>query len=271
MRGGRNIPTLQQAWSLKGKLMVKMHRGQLIVQKWPGKYGPPRSQAQADTITAFKQIQRGMKSQLPQEWVTAIERTKLTGMYPRDYLFSCMSGNMHLVENFLTGAISAAVDRLQAFLAVGGETTVIFAGIPPGYQALRLEILGRSLKAATEETLSLSVNADTAAHYDATLWDRFGYVTAPGTTVANCGELPAATAPANYPGQILLQFPQYSNTGFFKLIAGQSNYYNSTTATDMRAELWIAYWRSLAAITQLQVNIPSGLVKGSALTLHGFY
>lgn len=271
MPRGRDIPSLQQAWHLKGKLMVKLHRGAVVVQTWPKPYGPPRSQAQADTITAFKQMQRAMKFAMPQEWVSAIEDTKQSGMYPRDYLFSAMSGNMMLVESYLSGAISAAIDRLQSFTANGGETTLTFNGIPPGYRSIELVGQTRLGVAATFSDITMTLNTDISNSYDGSFWNADGTFTSIAAQFVNVAEITANTAPANYASSWGALFPNYAGAIFYKSIAAWSKRFESAASVGMRQTFINGWWRKTAPITRIDLAFPGGAVKGSTVDLYGRY
>lgn len=270
-RGGRNIPGLKEAWSLKGKLFVKLYKGKVVVQSWPKPYGPPRSQAQADTIKAFKQMQRAMKFQQPRELVTAIETTKGTGMYPRDYIFSAMSGNMHLVESYLTGAISAAMDRLQQFTATGAESFCTFAGIPPGYQALLIIINARSLHSGTVDDINAQLNNDAGNTYDFIRENRSGATSSIAGARMLFGEIPAATAPANYPSQSITWMPGYASNNLFKAAYTSSSLITALTTAGLMTQSISSWWRNTAPVTTITIAIGAAFAPQSTITLHGLY
>lgn len=268
-RGGRNIPSLKDAWALKGDLVVQTYKGQLYVRHWPKPFGKARSQAQKDSQTAFSQIQRAMKFQDPRFWVEAIESTKGTGMYPRDYMMSAMSGNMFLVESMTTGQISAAIDRIA--IHARGETSMTLSNIPPGYTGLIITGTARSLKAATTDFLNFILNTDVSAAYSTLRWNQFGATYSINQTAASVGQINGATAPAGFASPFRLEIPLYAGTDFFKNFLSEEAVALANTSGNLAVEHLCGWWQKTDAINRIDFTLPAGFTKGSTITIFGRY
>jgi hypothetical protein len=270
-RGGRNVPGLQQRWALKGKLLVKKYKGKLVVQSWPKPYGKARSEAQANTQKAFQRFQRAVKFFPPQQIITAMELTKSTGMYPRDLMMAASLGTNVMLGYDEPGALPVIGDGLEKFTATGGETTIDWTNIPPGYSALELIINGRALGGGSFDSLLVTFNGDTAAHYDSTVWfnpSGVGQVLA-GNTATICA-LNGNSCPANYPTAARCLLPAY-NSPFYKQGIATYTRIQAVLAGNWFTEQQTLWWRSTATIARLTLTLPTGFVKGSTVTLYGLF
>ena len=270
-RGGRNIPPLKEVWALKGALLLKLYKGKPVVQHWPKAYGPPRSQAQADTITAFKQIQRAMKTARPEYWVDAINSTSKTGMYPRDYMFQLFTGTNFIPEYTMGGAISAAVDMIADFTMTNGQTVAVINNIPPGYKKLSIEMLCRGLTSALNVDGNLRFNNDSGAHYDAHVWDAGGQGVQTAGTSMNQFRAAGATAQANVFAINHIEIPYYSESVAWKTCRGYDEAFFTLSPQNALISFWNGLWRSAAAITRIDLTLPGGFVAGSRITAYGWY
>lgn len=214
-------------------------------------------------------MQAAMKYQQPRETIWAIEQTANTGMYPRDYIFSAMSGNMIFVENFLSGAISAACDRLQQAICNGGETTVTFNSIPPGYSKLLISCYGRCGQAALSADVGLTFNADTTASYDKAVWSKAGPFQAYNQTSGSIGWLTGASATSGYRGSWQCIIDGYSDTNFFKTWYTQGPRFDSQSSDQVYAMTYFGWWKKTAAINSIALSIAGGAIKGTTFTLNG--
>lgn len=270
-RGGRNVPGLQERWALKGKLLPLIRRGQLHVQAWPKPFGPARSQAQKDTQVAFARFQRAAKFFPPDLTIQAMTVTQGTGMYPRDLLLAAALGTNVMLGYDQLGAQPMLGDGLQKFVAVGGESSVDFPAIPPGYSALRLFGMGRSTAATTFMNATLQYNGGGGGNYDWALWWSPGPTSAFNAPGATCGHFTGASCPAGYPSLFDLFIPNYSSTSFFKVGQQRGAHMTALSNTNLLNEFWMHYWRSMAAVSRITLTFDGPLAAGSTFTLQGLF
>lgn len=79
------------------RVVMKPHRGQTVVQKWPRKRGKPKSALQQAWVDRFKLVGCLMKSPDAQTYDQAKEWAKGTGWFWRDVLTAAANGNL-LIE-----------------------------------------------------------------------------------------------------------------------------------------------------------------------------
>lgn len=154
-----------------------------------------------------------------------------------------------------------------------------FAGIVATYDHLRLVVLGRCSGAVQADEYSLTINADTGAHYDNRFVAQTGTSSVSGTLFSaqnsafnNGGDLPGANATASLAGHLIIDFPWYAQTLFDKTLQWASGYDDSGKATsDGVSVSMFAKWRSTFAISELTVAPAGGsnFVTGSSAALYG--
>lgn len=271
MARGRDVPTLTERWHLKNKVLVKKWKGQVVVQSWPKPYGPARSQKQQDTQTAFKRVQRALKTIPPQFTIAAMAKTKGTGMYPRDILMQGMTGTNILLAYEAGWPQPMMGDGLFKFTANGGETTCDFTGIPQGYSALQMEILARTLSGGSNEFLTFTINGDSAAHYDRCEWWNSGSAFDFAVTSGKLADINGNGASANYASAVAVHFPGYTNTAFYKSVLSSSESFRGGTSTTVFPIILRNWWRSTAAVNRITITAASGFKAGSQITLYGLF
>lgn len=147
--------------------------------------------------------------------------------------------------------------------------------IPAGHRDLIVYVIARFSDAGLSlSTCGIQFNGDTGANYDfAVIRNHIGSAAAAqgfAATSANVGNMPAATATANYPGVVQLAIPSYDATTFFKTLTGTLG--NTGSASSM-TEVWTvgATWRSTAAINRIVLIDTNGgnFVTGSRLVIYG--
>jgi len=270
-RGGRNIPSLQQRFALKGKLLVKKYKGQLVVQSWPKPYGKARSPAQAATQEAFKRFQRAVKYFPPQQIITAMELTAGTGMYPRDLMMAASLGTNVMIGYSDYGAHPMIGDGLQKFVATGGETEIDFQNIPLGYSSLLISLFGRTNRNAGADTVTMRFNGDAANDYDWLTWWDAGNGTARGQTSAITLDFLGATAPAGYCGSGTIMIPNYATPAFYKAYIAQGVRMDALTTGNPILFNLSGYWRKADQVSRVTLTTVGGMIAGSSATLYGLY
>lgn len=270
-RGGRNVPSLQQRFALKGKMLVKYYKGKLVVQSWPKPYGKPRSEAQANTIEAFKRIQRALKFLPPQQTITAMELTAKTGMYPRDLLMQAMTGTNIMLGYDELGATPMIGDGLAKFVATGTENTITFDQIPPGYSALLMIGLLRTTLTGQGEALLHRFNNDTGANYEAYINDAgtpgnsFGLTGTFGLAAASAGCVASSASSTR------ALIPGYASSAFIKGVIGEYNMLRALTGSGMTYGHTAGFWRNVDAINQIDILTAGTYLQGSTVTLYGLF
>lgn len=73
--------------SLKGQYVVRRVRGQLVIQKWPRKRGPPTNPTTIDQVEKFREAGRAAKRVNPAEQTFMYQITKGSINLPRDLLY----------------------------------------------------------------------------------------------------------------------------------------------------------------------------------------
>jgi hypothetical protein len=270
-RGQRNIPGLQQRFALKGKLLVTKWKGQTRVSKWPKPYGPPRSQAQADTIAAFKKIQRALKFLPASQTITAMNVTAKTGMYPRDLLMQGMTGTNILLAYDNKGTHAMIGDGIDQQIISSGITNFDFSNIPGGYSALWLTIIGRTLASGNAENPVLQFNADGGPHYDYNRENRFGSGQGVSVTGIILPTMNGSTAPAGYPSVMEILIPGYASSSFFKSILARGNWSGVHAGADFSEDRVDAWWQNTNPIARLFTVTSAGWAQGSTCTLYGLF
>ena len=156
----------------------------------------------------------------------------------------------------------------------GTAANISFTNIPQGYRDLRVVVRGRGDKAATFADLRMRFNADTGANYDFEADIKHGATDASGgqlgNTSAQIGWLPAASAPASEAGMAECRIADYAGTTYHKAALARSGVKLSLATTDLYTFASSIFWRSAAAITQIDVFPDTGnLLAGSVVSLYG--
>jgi hypothetical protein len=168
-----------------------------------------------------------------------------------------------------------AVVRIGETVLASPAATVTFPSIPQTYRHLELEIVGRTDAAGTGISgINVRFNGDAGANYD---WEfvKGGGTTASAGNALNAtsalgGDLPQASALAGSPGVSRMRIPLYSGTAFHKVLYGLESFKTGTTAASSSAQATTSWWRSTAAITQIDVIASAGnFVAGSYVGLYG--
>jgi len=144
-----------------------------------------------------------------------------------------------------------------------------FSSIPSTYTDLVLVSNVRSTRSATDSSLYLRLNSDTATNYSATVLkgngtiaqsDRFTNVSSAYVALNVNASL---TASGSFT-PVLLNLNNYSNTTTFKTILSRESFAGGEVAAI------VALWRSTAAISSIQLLDPVANIEvGSTFTLYG--
>lgn len=154
--------------------------------------------------------------------------------------------------------------------------SVTFSSIPATYRDLRVVVRGRGDASAASVQPALQFNSDTAGNYDYQINQAFGSSSFFGNTFAATsiltGQLPAATATANFAGANEYVIYDYRGTTFDKCVTCQTGATLSTSGQNVGASISTGNWRNTAAINAVKVFLSSGnFVNGSVVSLYGSF
>jgi hypothetical protein len=142
--------------------------------------------------------------------------------------------------------------------AVGGETSLALP-MPTGVgRNINFAAILRGAAATANDDVIIRFNGDTGANYDRSTLQNSGVSVAasndPGSTFVYGGNIPAASAPANYFGSITGRILRYQGATY-KQYEGKSTFLNGTTGLN---QVMAGAWRNVAAITSITFLLNSG-------------
>lgn len=162
---------------------------------------------------------------------------------------------------------------------LGADGVFSFTSIPSTYRHLVMELYLRSDRAATEDSLGVRVNNDSAANYDAYMLKASG--TTPtmaatenisGTSASFGLAIPGNNATANVFGSLWLVIPHYANTANNKIMHITGGKKIGTATGNLHSLLGLGAWRSNSALNRIDL-LPTGggtnFKTGSRATLYG--
>jgi hypothetical protein len=173
--------------------------------------------------------------------------------------------------------VAQAVAMAQLYDNVLSGTTASWdvQNISQAYNHLRIVLYGRGDNAATETTVSLRFNNDSAANYDWSIAAFTNASTVSANSAASAAQisgvvLPGATAPASSFGSSTFDIPAYAGTVGQKNVQNAGWYKRNTTAADFITSVGGGIWRSTSAINRIQIIGGTGsFIAGSRLTIYG--
>lgn len=178
------------------------------------------------------------------------------------------------------GALSVTTPALGTLITEtvtsGSAANVTFSAIVATYRDLLVRVRGRGDKVASLVDIRMQFNTDTGNNYH--FEDIHSYSTGTNftqtvsTSSLYIGDIPAASATANYAGSIMALVNDYRGTTFFK--SSMSQFANSlgTGTFTQGAGIFGGEWISTAAITAVKVFPGSGnFVDGTVVSLYGLY
>lgn len=148
-------------------------------------------------------------------------------------------------------------------------STVTFSSISSAYTDLVLVITGRSTRAATDDSLYLQFNSDTATNYSYTELAGNGTAASSGrastqTQIRPATNFDAASQASNTFTPIIINIQNYANTTTYKTTLSRNN------MTAKEVSTVVGLWRSTAAVSTILLKCAVGnLEAGSTFTLYG--
>jgi hypothetical protein len=165
--------------------------------------------------------------------------------------------------------------RLAGGITAGGgnNMSTFPTAIPATFTHLLVQILARSVAAATSDTLTITLNADTAAHYNREQVQGALAVatagTSPLTTALHAALIPGANATAGIFAQFLVFMPNYALTTTNKSSCLNGGFADSAGGHASATLQQSSTWESTAAITRIDVLSGSNFTAGSQVWIYG--
>lgn len=187
-------------------------------------------------------------------------------------------------EGVITGATSVAISGaggagglivLYDSGYIGSAQATLDTGanaIPSGHFDLQVFLYCRTDRAAVQDNVNITINADSGAHYDYERVKGGGGTASALGSAANSGlgvTVASATATSGEFSSLVMLVPSYDGTAGWKEIIAL-NGIPDTTTTNSIVQAFGAQWRSTAAINQLTFAPAVGLnfVTGSRLVVY---
>lgn len=158
--------------------------------------------------------------------------------------------------------------------APSATNVVTFNTISGSYTDLIITVYGRSTAAATFDRPQLTLNNDTAAHYniEGTQSNNAalaGYGTAGANNISSGTAIAGSTAPAGAAGFAEYTIYRYAGTSFNKTMKVESGFTLGAGVANFFSSVAYGEWTSTAAVTRVDVTLSSNFASGSLVTLYG--
>lgn len=154
----------------------------------------------------------------------------------------------------------------------GATAALTFQSIPQTHKHLKIVWYARLTGAATVETLNIRINGDsTAGNYD------HQHVRGDGAAVTaaeafgsnNHGSLVSGQGVAQSFGIGIIDIPHYTNTANQKAINWAITYKYGTSSGQIQLRSGMNYWRTVSAVTSIDIVAPSVFAVGSRISVYG--
>lgn len=163
---------------------------------------------------------------------------------------------------------------IERQLLGAGAATVTFTAIPATFSNLLLLIDARGDQAANTINANIQFNNDSGANYD--LQYILGNAATPSAAELlaqvslNICSVPAANAGANLSSSAQILIPNYARTTFQKTLMSQWNRKIGTATTNLLSVYLVGFWRSTAAISEIDILASAGnFIANSLFELYG--
>lgn len=168
------------------------------------------------------------------------------------------------------GGSTPAKVLITEAVTTSSASNVTFSSISSSYRDLEIRVRGRGDTAATSVTIQIQLNSDTGNNYDWEVENRFGTGNGNGVAFMRLGDIPAASATANYAGGQTITIYDYKGTTFYKSIEGIDWLLTSQSSANMFNSRSGGWWRSTSAVNAVKVYLSAGnFVDNSVVSLYG--
>jgi hypothetical protein len=172
------------------------------------------------------------------------------------------------------GPISSYDALATVIVPSGGLNSIVFAGIPVGYDHLQIRGIGRTARANVEDGLYIRFNDDSGSNYTAhslygngTNASSFVNGTTSDTEIETYN-MPGNNAAANIFGVSVIDVLDYASITKFKTIRSLGGFDNNST--NGRVSLVSGFWRNTNAITSVTLIAGNSTwVQHSSFALYG--
>jgi hypothetical protein len=200
--------------------------------------------------------------------VTSLTTTGSSGL-------ATLSSGVLNVPNY-AAAGGNALSLISEVVTASSQASVTFSSIPGGFRDLIVRVRGRASDSAAVDSVLIQLNGDTGGNYDFQFWQAFGSTSTAassfGQTSISVGQIPAATATANFAGSAEVTFYNYVGTIFDKECNSISGASSGTSGNGMARISVHGNWRNTAAITSIKVFLSgagANFVNNSVVSLYG--
>lgn len=161
---------------------------------------------------------------------------------------------------------------------LGGDATVSFTSIPSTYKHLKIVAYVRTDRAATEDSLGVRFNNDSAGNYDGYSFKMSGTgpttagsETIAGTAATFTNALTGTSAGANLFGYVEINIPYYANTANNKQIELFAAKKIGTSTGNFHIISGSGSWRANSAISRIDLlpTVGTNFKSGSRFSLYG--
>lgn len=169
-------------------------------------------------------------------------------------------------------AVSASYESIATVTTSASQSTLSFTSIPSTFKHLQLRIHARSNRAASDTSVRIRFNSDTASNYNNhRLYGNGATASADGvandTRVVLLTVNAAGASTASY-SPYVVDIVDYASTTKFKTIRSIGGKDNNNS--DGYIFLQSGAWRSTSAITTIELtDVISTFVDGSVISLYG--
>ena len=168
------------------------------------------------------------------------------------------------------GGLSKLFDSTLGAPAANIDT--LANGVAAGHADLTIYVISRTVDAGATANIRVTLNGDTGANYDLQFINGVATTAAANTVLASANwqaQTHGAGGTAGYPGIMTIIIPAYAATTFNKVATILTGNPDGTAANEA-ANVYIAGWRSTAAINQVTVTgATANLAAGSRLVVYG--
>ena len=148
----------------------------------------------------------------------------------------------------------------------GGSAQMVFSSIPATFSDLIIHVSARSSVSNSVDDIKLDFNGTTTNRSSRYLYGN-GSTTGSVTYTREIGVAPGNTAPANLFGVGKIQITRYAGSNYKSISAFTVTENNATSAYAVATS---AIWSNTAAITSIELSLPTGtFMEHSSADLYG--
>jgi len=181
------VVSARDVMASRGRLIMRVNKGQFVAQAWPRKRGKPKSQRQQMWVDHFSCLNSLSKMPDPYSHLTANMLSHGNGWYPRDMFIAAANGNLFGVEGEIkvmtptcsitratTQSVASGVKTIMNLTAADWDNNQFWEGVThpsritfkaPGLYLVRLAVLWSSA-AGSYRFIEIKLNGATFLAHD---------------------------------------------------------------------------------------------------------